>query len=341
MPRFYTSDHQPRGNTPLIRLDRMFADSPKVQVFAKLEQFNMAGSAKDRTAEALVNHAIDEGIISSGSTLVESSSGNLGIALARQAALHDMHFHCVVDPRVNTATAAVMSAMGATVDMVDQPDAATGDWLTARRARVAELLEEIPDAVNLNQYSNHAAFSAHAEGTMTEILDAMDEPPTHVIAAMSTTGTIGGCRLRITEAGIDAKVIGVDAIGSILYGGDRGTRLLPGYGAGVIPALSNSHTPDRVIRVADIDAVIGARRLARREGYLPGASGGAVIAATEQLAEEISADESGTEARIAIVLHDGGAAYADTIYSDKWVTDKLRVSADELADRVARGEYSR
>lgn len=340
MPRFYTSDNQPRGNTPLIRLDRMFANKPGIDVFAKLEQFNMAGSAKDRTAEALVNQAMKAGIIGAGSTLVESSSGNLGIALARQAVLHDMHFHCVVDPRINSSTAAMMHALGATVDMVKQPDAATGDWLSARRNRVAELLNEIPDAVNLDQYANEAAFSAHAEGTMAEILDAMELPPTHLLTAMSTTGTIGGCRRKLTELGLDTQVIGVDAKGSVLYGGDRGERLLPGYGAGVVSKLSQTHTPDRIIRVADINAVIGARRLAIREGYVPGASGGAVIAAAEQLAQQLEAT-SDSAARIALVLHDGGASYADTIYSDSWVKDKMGISADELADRVSRGEYAR
>ena len=346
MRRFYTSDCQPLGNTPLLRLDRMFAN-PRIQVFAKLEQFNMAGSAKDRTAAALVGHAIDSGRIGAGSVLVESSSGNLGIALARQAALHDMDFHCVVDPRVNSTTTAVMRALGAIVDMVERPDPSTGDWLTARRARVAELLDEIPEAVNLDQYSNEAAFEAHAEGTMNEILDAMDSPPTHLLAAMSTTGTIGGCRRKLSELGLATEVIGVDAEGSTLYGGDRGQRLLPGYGAGVVPALSQQHSPDRILRVPDIDAVIGARRLALKEGYLPGASGGAVIAAAEKLAWQL-AEQPGTldeldgeEARIAVVIHDGGTSYADTIYSDSWVQEHFDITADELQGRIQRGEYTR
>lgn len=343
MGHFYTSERPPRGNTPLIRLDNMFSDTPQVQVFAKLEQFNMAGSAKDRTAEALVTTALEQGIIGSGSTLVESSSGNLGIALARQAALHDMHFHCVVDPRVNSASVTIMRTMGATVDMVEHPDPATGDWLTARRTRVAELLEEIPDAVNLDQYSNRAAFRAHAEGTMTEILADMDEPPTHLLVAMSTTGTIGGCRQKIDSDGLDTTVIGVDAVGSILYGGDRGARLLPGYGAGVTPELSRDHRPDDVVRVTDVDAVIGARRLAHSEGYLPGASGGAVIAVAEKLAANLASPQQTTSqqpARIAIVIHDGGAAYINTIYSDSWVAEKLQVTPEELDERVYQGEYS-
>ena len=146
---------------------------PDVHLYLKLEQFNLGGSAKDRTARALIQAALAAGDIRPGSTLVESSSGNLGMALARQAPLQGMKFHCVVDPRVNASTVATMRAYGAHVELLDHPDPETGDWLTARRTRVAELLEEIPDSFNLNQYSNEAAFHAHAEGTMTEILDQL------------------------------------------------------------------------------------------------------------------------------------------------------------------------
>lgn len=336
------------GNTPLVELPRLAevvaraaggtgaTSSPTpstapFRLWAKLEQFNPGGSAKDRTAAALVEAAIAQGLIDPTSpvTLVESSSGNLGIALARQALLHGWEFHCVVDPRVNSATIAMMEALGATVDKITSPDPETGDWLAARRARVQELLTDIPHAINLDQYSNRAAFTAHCDGTMTEILRDLGHAPDWLFVAMSTTGTIGGCLRKLADVGATTHSVGVDAFGSVLFGGTRATRLLPGFGAGVIPKLSEEVTPTEIMRIHDLDSVIGARVLARTEGILPGASGGAVVSALLQAAPAI---DPGSD--VVMVLHDGGANYLDTIYNDTWVEHNLDSSATLIERRV-------
>ncbi|QQU80986.1 pyridoxal-phosphate dependent enzyme [Corynebacterium tuberculostearicum] len=327
-PRIHSQAHPPIGNTPLMRVEAI-SPRPDVHLYLKLEQFNLGGSAKDRTARALIQAALAAGDIRPGSTLVESSSGNLGMALARQAPLQGMKFHCVVDPRVNASTVATMRAYGAHVELLDHPDPETGDWLTARRTRVAELLEEIPDSFNLNQYSNEAAFHAHAEGTMTEILDQLGQAPSHLLVAMSTTGTLGGCVRKLTELGADTHTIGVDAEGSVLFGGERGTRMLPGYGAGIVTELSTKFSPSSVERVPDLDAIVAARQLAQAEGLLPGASGGAVIAAFQRLAPSLPAG-----AEVVAVLHDGGQPYLDTIYNDSWVCENFDISPAELAARI-------
>ena len=238
-PRIHSQAQPPIGHTPLMRVD---AINPRtdVHLYLKLEQFNLGGSAKDRTARALIQAALDAGDIGPGSTLVESSSGNLGMALARQAPLAGMKFHCVVDPRVNSSTVATMRAYGAHVELLDHPDPETGDWLTARRTRVAELLEEIPDSFNLNQYSNEAAFYAHAEGTMTEIVDQLGQAPTHLLVAMSTTGTLGGCVRKLTELGADTETIGVDAEGSVLFGASAA----PACCRAMVLALSPIYPPN-------------------------------------------------------------------------------------------------
>ncbi|STC70313.1 pyridoxal-phosphate dependent enzyme [Corynebacterium pilosum] len=319
------------GNTPLVRFDRFAASHrpPGVRLWAKLESFNPGGSAKDRTAHAIVTDAIQRGIVSAGTTVVESSSGNLGVALAREAATASWTFHCVVDPKANRSTVSYMRALGATVHEVTEPDAATGDWLTARRTKVAELIDDIPDAVTLDQYSNRAALSAHCDGTMREIVDTLRTAPDYLVVAVSTTGTIGGCLRYIASHGLDTQVVAVDAVGSILFCGLRGTRHLPGFGAGMVPELSRGLAPHRIIRVPDVESVAGARRLARSEAFLAGASGGAVAAALEQLLPEV---EDG--ATIAAIFHDGGVPYLDTIYNDTWVEQTLGISPEELQQKV-------
>ena len=307
------------GQTPLVDLSSGFRSverSAVSQVWGKLESFNPGGSAKDRTARALVADATERGVLYPGAVAVESSSGNLGVALAREAVIGGWDFHCVVDQRTNAATLAMMKALGATVHPVTQPDPETGDWLAARRKKVAALKSEL-NAVNLDQYSNQAAFNAHDGGTMAEIVAQLGHAPKILVVAVSTTGTVGGCLRHIKDHGYDTHVVAVDAEGSVLFDGARGERVLPGYGAGVVPELSRSVSPDRVVRVAASDAIAAARRLARGSGFVAGASGGAVAYATETLLEE------GEIGDIVAIFHDDGRAYLDTVYSDSWVSDTL------------------
>lgn len=310
------------GNTPLVRLSRL-GTRTDIQAWAKLEGFNPGGSAKDRTAAALLRQALSSGQIAPGGTVVESSSGNLGMALARECSLQEISFHCVIDPRTNRHALAVMQALGATVHEVSAPDPATGDWLAARRQRVTELVSEIPGAITLDQYSNRAAFQAHAEGTMREIVDQLGHPPAHLFVAVSTTGTLGGCLRYLRQAEAATQVTAVDAAGSVLFGGRRGQRLLPGYGAGMVPALSREAQPDKVARMSAAQAVTGARLVARREGFLPGASGGAVTAAFLAQEPELIAGEDAV-----LIFHDHGHAYLDTIYNDAWVNEHIGAPAD-------------
>lgn len=308
------------GNTPLVDLTAGFPSAGEAAVWGKLESFNPGGSAKDRTARAMVADATEKGLLYPGAVAVESSSGNLGIALAREAVAGGWDFHCVVDPRTNQATLSMIAALGATLHPVTEPDPETGDWLTARRNLVAALKDQL-GAINLDQYSNRAAFDAHDQGTMREIVQQLGHAPEMLAVAVSTTGTVGGCLKHIREYGYDTKVVAVDAEGSVLFDGDRGERILPGYGAGVVTDLSRQVSPDRVVRVAAQDAVRSARELAKTTGFVPGASGGAVAWAVEQLLREEAANE------IVAVFHDDGRAYLDTVYDDDWV--------DETFDREA------
>lgn len=314
------------GNTPLVRLSRLFAHA---QVLAKVESVNPGGSAKDRPAAAMLDAALATGELAPGGTVVESSSGNLGLALARSCTVRGITFVCVVDSRANTTTVAAIKALGGKIELVMEPDPETGDLLTARIKRVQQLLQEIPGAVNLYQYGNPANPGSHRDGTMREIAEATDHQLDAVVAACSTTGTISGCAAYIREHGMKTKVIAVDAVGSVLFGGTAGPRNLPGMGAGFVTDLSRTVTPDQVIRVGERDCVAAARALARTEGILAGASTGAVVHAVAALLTEQPELQ-----RVAMLVHDGGLPYMNTVYDDDWVAQHLGVSPESMERSV-------
>lgn len=312
------------GDTPLVELSRLFgASGPRV--LAKLEGRNPGGSAKDRPAAAMIAHALEEGLIGPGSTVVESSSGNLGVALAQQCRLQGLQFICVVDSRTSTTTRRLIELYGGTVHQVTEPDPMTGDWLVARLDAVQRIVSRTPNAWWSNQYANPFNSAAHRDGTVREICEALGDAPTALYIATSSTGTLGGAQQLLRANGHATRLVAVDAVGSVLFGGMRGERKLPGIGAGIVPALAEYAEPDAVIRVSDLDCVVGCRRLARAEALLVGASAGGVIAA---VASEI--DRYGRDDVVALIFHDLGERYLETVFDDAWVSDNLGCDPDTV-----------
>src|SRR5215813_9898174 len=131
------------GGTPLVRLTRLYADCD-FRVFAKLESGNPGGSLKDRPAYHIIKKALNQGLIKAGSTVIESSSGNMGIGIAQACAYYKLRFICVIDPKTTVQNIAIRKAFGATVELVCNPDPETGEFLPARIARVKGLVREIP-----------------------------------------------------------------------------------------------------------------------------------------------------------------------------------------------------
>ncbi len=312
------------GGTPLVAL-RRYLDTAGIHVWAKLEAANPGGSMKDRPALRMIEDALAAGRIGPGSTVIESSSGNMGVGLAQACRYHGLRLICVVDRRAHERNVRTLRAFGADVRIVERGDPETGDLLAARIALVGELLATTPGAFWPNQYASPSNPAAHADGTMREIDEALGGELDHLFVATSTAGTLRGCLDYLREHGRATQVVAVDAVGSALFGGARGERELPGFGAGVETELSRDVRPDRLVRVSDLDCVLGCRRLVAREAVFAGASSGAVAAALLAVAPGLPAGS-----RCALVLPDGGSGYLQTIYDDDWVAGRLGRSADEL-----------
>lgn len=302
------------GKTPLVRLSRVIPDA-RFKLFAKLEGLNPGGSTKDRPAFSIIRYAIESGDIRPGTVVIESSSGNMGIGLAQACLYYGLRFICVVDPKTTTQNVRLLQAYGAEVDIVQQPDETTGEYLQARLNRVKGLLNSTENTFWPNQYSHRYNPIAHHQ-TMHEVVTELGGKVDYFFCATSTCGTIRGCAEYVRRHHLQTRIFAVDAVGSVIFGGVNGKRLIPGHGSAVRPALYQPDVAERCIRVTDLDCVIGCRRLVRQEAILAGGSSGAVLMAVEQVKDQIPVG-----ATCVAILADRGERYLDTIYSDSWVQE--------------------
>lgn len=304
-------------------------------LFLKCEGFNFAGSIKLKAATEMVESAERSGTLKPDSVLVESSSGNLGVALSMIAASKGYRFLCVTDPRCNLATRLLMEALGSHVHVVASEDP-EGGFLGARLAYVRSLCAADSRCVWLSQYTNPDNWKAHYTRTAPAI--ARGFPQLDVLfLGVGTAGTLMGCARWFRTWHRPVRIVAVDSVGSVSFGGPPGRRMIPGLGMSVTPPLLDTSIVDEALRVEEADTIRTCRRLAR-SGFLFGGSTGTVVSgATEWLARH---DTSGLTA--VAVAPDLGERYLDTVYQSNWVealygTDVL--DPDEGA--AATGEIAR
>jgi len=301
------------GDTPLVRLHHVPGIS--FRLYAKLEALNPGGSIKDRTALSIIKHGLETGKIGSDTVVIESSSGNMGIGLAQACAFYGLRFICVVDPKTTPQNISILRAYGAEIDLVSTPDPKTGEFLQARIERVQTLCNSVPKGFWPDQYSNLYNPHAHRQ-TASEIVAALEGDVDFIFCATSTCGTMRGCAEYLRTNGLKTKIIAVDAVGSVIFGGEKSKRLIPGHGAAIVPPLFKDELADDFVQVTDLDCVVGCRRLVMHEAILAGGSSGGVYSAVERYRPYIPND-----ATCVLVFPDRGERYLDTIFSDSWVEE--------------------
>ena len=302
------------GDTPLVRLAKIFHNL-HFQLYAKLEAFNPAGSTKDRPAISIIRQGMRDGLIGPDTIIIESSSGNMGIGLAQVCSYYNLRLICVVDVKTTSQNFKILEAYGAEVDVVREPDRITGEYLQARLDRVKELLDRHPNSFWPNQYANVHNPLAHHQ-TMNEIVAELGADPDYIFCAVSTCGTLRGCSEYIRQHEMRTKVVAVDAMGSVIWGGQSAKRLIPGHGAAIRPQLFRDDLATECIHITDLESVIGCRRLAQQEAILSGGSSGAVLMAIDRIKKQIP-----WGATCVGIFPDRGERYLDTIYSDDWIAE--------------------
>jgi cysteine synthase A len=287
------------GNTPHIRINRLFGD--KAEVWVKSERSNPGASIKDRIALSMVEDAERSGKLKPGGTIVEPTSGNTGIGLAMVAAVKGYKLILVMPDSMSVERRRLMLAYGATFDLTPREKGMKGSI-----ARAQEIIAETPNSWMPQQFENPANLEVHRRTTAQEILvDFRDNPIDVLITGVGTGGHITACAEVLKKEWPNLKVFAVEpTLSPVLSGGDPGPHPIQGIGAGFIPAIMNTNLLDGVIQVDPSDAKEMARRAARKEGLLVGISSGATLAAIQQKLPEL-----GENPRILGFNYDTGERY--------------------------------
>ncbi len=294
------------GNTPLLELNNFQAlnNNTQAQIVAKLEYFNPAGSIKDRVALAMILDAEERGILQTGGTIIEPTSGNTGVGLAFVAASRGYKLILTMPETMSIERRMLLAALGAKIDLT-----AGAAGMSGAIKRAQELQESIEGSIILNQFENGANPRVHYLTTSEEIWSDTQGKVDIIVGGVGTGGTISGVGQRLKELNPNIEVVAVEPSSSpVLSGGCAGPHKIQGIGAGFTPKNYNADVVDRVITVENDDAFVASRKVATSEGLLVGISSGAALHA----AMVVAAEPANAGKRIVVILPDSGERYLST-----------------------------
>ncbi|MBO5944591.1 MAG: cysteine synthase A [Clostridia bacterium] len=298
--KIYNSVTELIGNTPLLKINT----NTNANIFAKLECFNPAGSAKDRVAYGIIKDAEEKGILKNGSTIIEPTSGNTGIGVASIGVSRGYRVIIVMPDTMSVERRKLMTAYGAELVLTDGKLGMSGAIKKAE-----ELQKEIPNSIVAGQFVNPANADAHRKTTGPEIWNDTDGKVDVFVAGVGTGGTITGVGEYLKEKNPNIEIVAIEPdTSAVLSGESAGAHKLQGIGAGFIPEVLNIKVIDKIIKVSADDAYATARNLATSQGILVGISSGAALYGALTLAKK---DEYKGK-NIVVLLPDTGDRYLST-----------------------------
>jgi len=303
MARIFNNLTELIGKTPLVRLQKIAAESP-AQLVAKVESFNPGGSVKDRIGFAMISDAEEKGLLQEGAVIIEPTSGNTGIALALVAAVRGYRLILTMPETMSVERRNLLKAYGA--ELVLTPGA---KGMKGAIEKAEELATEIPGSFVPQQFKNLSNPEVHRRTTAQEIWADTDGAVDILVGGVGTGGTVTGVGEALKGLKPGVKVVAVEPFDSpVISGGQPGPHKIQGIGAGFIPDVLNTGIIDEIVRVRNEDAFAAARRLAREEGILAGISSGAALFA----ALEVAGRPENAGKLIVVVLPDTGERYLST-----------------------------
>lgn len=300
------------GNTPMEPIYLMIGGVAR-KIHLKLESENPTGSVKDRTGYGLIQALEMQGLLRKGSVVIESTSGNLGVALSFFCKLKGYTFVAVIDPKTTQENIAKMQALGAQIEMVQQPDE-NGGYLLTRLERVRHLCASSQRYVWTNQYGNTANPHIHYLSTGPEIYHQMCGNVDALFAAVSTGGTLAGIGRFFREKSPSTSIIGVDAHGSVIFGTPPAPRKLTGIGSSRSSSFITRDLYDMHMLVNDEEAFAFCHALWNSTGIKVGGSSGAVLAACGRYLLDHP-----EVIHVVCVCADSGDNYTNSIFNDDWL----------------------
>ncbi|WP_088322732.1 PLP-dependent cysteine synthase family protein [Polaribacter tangerinus] len=313
------------GETPLVKLQKITKDL-KGTFFAKLESFNPGLSQKDRIALHIVENAEKKGILKEGATIVETTSGNTGFSLAMISLVKGYKCILAVSNKSSQDKIELLKTMGAEVHVCPANVAPEDPRSYYEVAKAIQ--KKTPNSVYINQYFNALNIEAHYETTGPEIWKQTQGKITHLIAASGTGGTISGTGKYLKEQNKNIKILGVDAIGSVLKKYHETKELdlneikpyrIEGLGKNLIPGATNFDIIDVYEKVSDKEAALTTRSLLKKEGLFCGYTSGAVIQAAIQYNAQQYFDKNSV---VVVILPDHGVKYINKVYSNTWMKNQ-------------------
>ena len=329
------------GNTPMVRLNRI-GRGLKPILLAKLEYLNPGGSVKDRIGIRMLEAAEREGRIKPGGTVIEGTSGNTGMGLALASAIKGYQCIFTMPDKMSQEKIDALRALGAEVivtpTQVDHHDPRSYHSVAHRLSR------EIPNSVFPNQYQNPANADAHYESTGPEIWEQTEGRVTHAVIGVGTGGTITGVARFLKEKNPAIRIIGADPLGSIfaeMFQTGKKPQPQPykmeGIGQDEMPGNVDFSVIDEIHAVADKDAFLRTRLLARTEGIFAGGSAGAALHVALMTGENLTENDM-----VVVIIPDSGTRYLSKIYNDNWMKENqfleptVKVKAGQVVREKAR-----
>ena len=306
--RIFDGIEQTIGGTPVVRLRRL-APQGGAEVLVKLESFNPMASVKDRIAVSMIRDALQKGKLSPGGTIVEPTSGNTGVGLAFVAAALGLKLIVTMPESMSLERRKLLRAFGAELVLTPAESGMKGAIEKAK-----QLVNELPGAVMLDQFSNPANPAIHEETTGPEIWEATGGHLDVLVAGVGTGGTVTGVSRYLKPRLPDLRVVAVEPEASaVLSGKDPGPHGIQGIGAGFVPPILERNWIDEIMPVSEAEARQTVRKLAREEGILAGISSGAILWAALQVASR----EGMRGKRVLAILPDTGERYLSTDLFDE------------------------
>ncbi len=293
----YHSMQELIGNTPLVRLNYL-GFPEELQVYAKLELYNPAGSVKDRIGKYMIEDARARNVLRPGDTIIEATAGNTGIGIAFAALNQGYKLIFTVPEKFSQEKQTLLRALGA--EIINTP---LEEGMAGAIRKAEELRAVIPNSVTLEQFKNGSNPLAHYETTGPEIYKDLNGSLDYVVAGAGSGGTFSGILKYLKEKNPDVKGVLADPIGSTIGGGEHADYEIEGIGNDFIADTMDMSLVDKVIKVNDAEAYAEVKNIAKYEGIFAGSSSGAALAAVRKLAETVPSG------KIVVVFPDRGDRY--------------------------------